>query len=117
MEKLTGYRMKIVETGGDKLLDLLQVSNPWRGGDCGREGCWPCETKAWTEKDGKQDCTRRSIVYETWCQTCLDREIEKVEEADDKKKKELIARIPRFKYLGESAVSYTHLTLPTILLV
>ena len=107
LESLTGYRMKIVERGGDKLLDLLQVANPWRGEDCGREGCWPCETKVWTEKDKKQDCTRRSVLYETWCETCAKVEEKKVdeEEADEQKRKEMKGKISKFKYIGESSRS------------
>ena len=105
LEKLTGYRMKVVEKGGDRILDLLQTSDPWRGEDCGRAGCWPCRTKMWTEKDKKQDCSRRSVIYETWCQTCLTREEEKIEEENEMEKKRLLEKIPRFKYLGESARS------------
>ena len=36
MEKQTGYRLKIVEKGGTKLVDILHKANPWAGEDCGR---------------------------------------------------------------------------------
>ena len=29
MESMTGYRLKIVERGGSKLVDMLHKSNPW----------------------------------------------------------------------------------------
>ena len=83
MEKLTGYRLKIVEQTGDKLLDLLQFSNPWRGKDCGRTDCWLCQTKAMTEKNLKQDCTRRSLMYETWCETCYREGVKNIMEQED----------------------------------
>jgi hypothetical protein len=39
MEGMPGYRLKIVEKGGTKLVDLLHKANPWAGQDCGRVGC------------------------------------------------------------------------------
>ena len=90
MEKMSGYKLKIVEEGGEKIKDILHGSNPWKGEDCGREGCWLCRTKQMTDKNKKQDCTKRSCVYETWCETCLRKEIEEIdeEEIDDKEKEE-----------------------------
>ena len=70
LEKTTGYRMKIVEEGGEKIMDILHTSNPWKGEDCGRDKCLLCMSKEMTGKGKKQDCTKRSLVYETWCQTC-----------------------------------------------
>ena len=80
LNKLTGYRMKIVEEAGDKLIDMLRSTNPWKGEHCGRDDCWLCWTKNMTDKDKSQDCTRRSIVYETWCETCLRADIQEMEE-------------------------------------
>ena len=31
MEKMTGYKLKIVEKGGTKLVDILHKANPWAG--------------------------------------------------------------------------------------
>ena len=42
---MTGYRIKIVERGGKKLVDILHKANPWAGQDCQREGCLLCKTK------------------------------------------------------------------------
>ena len=80
LEKIMGYRLKIVERSGDKLLNLLTSSNPWRGKICDRPNCMLCETKTRTGKNLKQDCSKRNLVYETKCQTCEGREIEKKEE-------------------------------------
>ena len=105
--KLTGYKLKVVEQVGDKILDKLHTANPWRGRPCGREDCWPCNIKAWTETDGKKDCTKRSLIYETWCQTCFEKDKEAVEEEfeDEKERKLMIDRIKKHKYIGETARS------------
>ena len=52
MMKLTGYKLKVVEQVGDKILDKLNTASPWKGRPYGREDCWPCNTKAWTETEG-----------------------------------------------------------------
>jgi hypothetical protein len=36
MKQMTGYRMKIVEKVGVKLVDILHKSNPWAGEECRR---------------------------------------------------------------------------------
>ena len=107
MEKLTGYRLKVVEQPGEKLLDLLQTSNPWRGQDCGRQGCWLCKTKVMTNQNLKQDCFKRSLLYETWCETCYREEKEKIIEQmeEGKEREERIRKIRKYKYLGETARS------------
>ena len=45
LETLTGYRLKVVERSGTKLVDILTKSDPWQGADCGRKGCILCLTK------------------------------------------------------------------------
>ena len=108
LESLTGYRIKIVERAGQKLKDLLHSSNPWRGEDCGRKACLLCSTKQKLKKHLKQDCRKRSLVYEVWCQDCKERgekEIEKeegdnIEGIEEKKRKMKI-----FKYIGEKSRS------------
>ena len=70
LEKTTGYKMKIVERAGDSLEGLLHRSNPWSGADCARENCLLCETKQSNPKLESQNCRKRNVVYETWCDTC-----------------------------------------------
>ena len=41
----SGYMVKVVERAGQKLADVLVKSDPFGGGDCGREKCYPCLTK------------------------------------------------------------------------
>ena len=50
LEGMTGFRIKIVEKVGTKLVDILHKADPWVGGDCGRKMCMICETK---KKEGK----------------------------------------------------------------
>ena len=45
MEQMTGYKLKIVERGGTKLVDILHKANPWAGEDCERKNCLLCRTK------------------------------------------------------------------------
>ena len=107
MNKLTSYRMKVVEEAGDKLVDMLRSTNPWKGEHCGRADCWLCWTKELTGRDKTQDCTKRSVVYETWCDTCLKNDIKKIEDEteDDDVRKARIEEVPRYKYVGETARS------------
>ena len=105
---LVGHRLKIVERAGDKLQDLLTSSNPWKGKLCERQDCMLCETKVRTNKNLKQECNKRNLVYETKCQTCEDREVKKIEEDEEKEegmKKKLKDKIKVHKYIGETARS------------
>ena len=67
-----------------------------------------CETKSRTGKNLKQDCCKRNLVYETRCQTCEDREIERIEKDEkksDEEKKRMKDQIKIYKYVGETARS------------
>ena len=98
LEKVTGYRVKYVEKAGQNIGSLLVRSNPWSGIDCGRRGCLLCETKAKTGKNLSQSCSKRNLTYQTWCNSCKERDEEgKTEE--DKQKTSL------FTYVGETAKS------------
>ena len=111
--ELTGYKIKVVERAGTKLVDLLTSSNPWGGTDCRREFCLLCETKEKTGRNKGQDCRKRFCVYEIWCKQCEDEdemriddqysEEEKVEKKEEiRKKKE---EMKRYKYIGETSRS------------
>ena len=60
-----------------------------------------------TGKGKKQDCTKRSLVYETWCQTCYLEEEKKIddEEIDEDEKEQKKRKIRMHKYVGETARS------------
>ena len=80
MEQLTGYRLKIVERGGTKLVDILHKANPWAGEDCKRMGCLLCTTKKMEGKKNGQDCKKRNCVYKTNCITCRERQDRDIEQ-------------------------------------
>ena len=107
LAKITQTKVKIVERTGTQLQHLLTRSNPWKGIDCTRKNCLLCFTKNKTEKNMRQDCHQRNIVYETRCMTCQEQETERIQEQEisDNDKKEEITRIKLFKYIGETSRS------------
>ena len=80
MQGMTGYKLKIVEKGGTKLVDMLHKANPWAGQDCGRGKCLLCISKQREDKKNSQDCMKRNCVFETYCWTCCQRQDRKIEE-------------------------------------
>ena len=106
MESMAGYRMKIVERGGCKLVDMLHKANPWAGEDCGRERCLLCSTKKEEGKENSQDCKRRNCAYETTCITCTRRQDQEIEQKYGEEGKKRIdeekRRAKRYIYIGET---------------
>ena len=66
LEGMTGFRLKIVEKVGVKLVDILHNTDPWAGEDCGRKMCLMYETKKKEGKTNSQDCHIRNCVYMTY---------------------------------------------------
>ena len=87
MEKLTGYRVKIVERGGCMIKRMVVKTNPWAEGSCGRQECLICR-----HEKGAGECSKRSVTYRTRCEVCHERR---------EKEKEGEAR--EMVYIGESA--------------
>ena len=69
----TGLNFKVVERVGEKLEDLLHKSNPWEKTDCKRADCFTCNSSAKSSEPNYSNCSKRSVVYQTWCQTCLEK--------------------------------------------
>ena len=108
MLETTGYKLKIVERGGSKLEDLLHRSDPSQGQDCERQGCLLCSTKLKTGKNTSQDCSKRNLVYKTYCITCRNRDTEKIEQEfgqDKKRLKEELGKMRLHLYVGETSRS------------
>ena len=107
LQRQTGVKIKIVERTGQKLVDVLHRADPWQGQDCGRPQCLLCETKTKTEKNMRQDCTKRCIIYETWCMSCEDKEVKRIEEETDDERENVrkMEGIKLYKYIGESSRS------------
>ena len=106
LKQMTGYRIKIVEKVGNKLVDLLHKSDPWAGDNCGRERCLLCETKVKENKVNTQDCHKRNCVYQTYCRTCTERQDRRIEEKykemGEKKIEEEKRKAKRFIYIEET---------------
>ena len=107
-KKISGWFFKVVERGGDSLVDLIHKSDPWAGEDCERDQCKPCWTKIRLGKFKSQDCTKRNCIYETWCISCWERDKAKVEEMckdDEKMEAMMMKRMKIYKYVGETSRS------------
>ena len=100
METLTGTRLKIVEKAGIQLKRILVKQNPWAGTDCLREDCLICQTREETGEGKGKACWKRNVIYETWCETCQERDGKEPLEAG---KDQTAVRL--HKYIGESSRS------------
>ena len=58
------------------MLQLLHTNDPFAGAPCGRDTCIPCNNG---DKEKRENCNKRGIVYETFCLVC--REEAKVKKA------------------------------------
>jgi hypothetical protein len=63
LREVTGFKIKVTETGGSKLQHLLPNTNPWAGGMCQRKECVTCGQ----EGEKKVDCFKRNLIYESSC--------------------------------------------------
>ena len=64
LSDITGYKVKIQEVNGTQIRRLLCRKNPFQGINCQRPSCMVCK------EGGKGDCRRRSVTYQTTCDTC-----------------------------------------------
>ena len=94
---MTGFRVRVVESGGTQIKQLLPCVNPWAGAICGREDCYTCKQGDKTV----QDCFRRNILYESTCMTCEDR----LAVGGEDKAKKKGGLNGQFVYVGESSRS------------
>ena len=127
LEDLSSLRVRIVERTGEKLVDCIHKSNPWKATDCKRENCRFCEDEKMVGK-----CKDKGVVYEIECITCKKennkvkdkekekRENERIEEEemntgekrkwrrdddDEGSKEEKPETKPAVKYIGETSRS------------
>ena len=103
----TGLNIEVVERAGTKLQDLLQRSDPWANSDCHRKDCFTCGSSHKSEKCEFKNCHTRSIVYETWCQTCLGKKINVESKENGKRSREpkTVWSGPYYRYIGETSRS------------
>ena len=97
-------RFKVVEMGGTSVKSLLQRSNPWSGGQCGKDDCFPCKR----EKGG--DCRRSCVTYKITCLECLSRGI--IAEYKGETSRNMYARgkehLQQFKNKAEASFMWAH---------
>ena len=107
----TGISIKVVERAGAKLEEILHKSNPWEDSDCKRDICKPCLSESMNSEPRFKNCTRRSIVYKTWCNLCLkkkknDETVEDEIETQRNKKRKRDSELENiFTYIGETSRS------------
>ena len=99
LKPYTNISLKVVERAGKKIVDQIHRSNPWENSKCERDDCVTCQSSQNEKKEKFRSCKRRSIMYETWCQTCVSRlrkkiglEKEKGNEKEIGKEKEEIGK-------------------------
>ena len=110
----TNISIKVVERAGERVQDILHKSDPWENRDCGRNDCPTCTASSENEKIPFKSCTKRSVVYETWCETCRMEKmnLEKVQECQGNREKgENVKRkfkgekVEKYIYIGETSRS------------
>ena len=111
----TRLNIKIVERAGNKIQDILSKSDPWDSIDCNREGCFSCDSATKYENCKFRNCHQRSILYETWCETCRKKNSKKNEKSDEKlergennmkrKRENKVDDDQKYRYIGESSRS------------
>ena len=67
LSAISGYRVRYTERSGVTMKQLLHRNNPWAGAPCFRAAsCLSCASS----KDKKDNCSKRSVVYEVHCSKC-----------------------------------------------
>ena len=94
LQRILGFRVKVVERTGTSLRSSMPNTNPWAGGHCTRVECVTCNQNA----EEKPACTKPNLVYENICVKCNPDAVKKGELKDINKD------VPSM-YLGETARS------------
>ena len=81
LEPILGYKVRVVERTGRKILGSLPQAGSWSGMQCGRGECITCNQGG----EEMPDCTRASVVYESVCVQCNPTAASKGELKDVKK--------------------------------
>ena len=81
-EDISDTKVKFEELAGMQLARLICKTDPWSGKDCDRSACTMCETRIETGEGKEQDCSKRNILYETWCRRCKEEDENKATESE-----------------------------------
>ena len=67
LSAISGERVRYVERTGVTMKQMLHRNNPWAGAPCYKaDSCLSCAS----DKDIKDNCSKRSILYEVHCRVC-----------------------------------------------
>ena len=98
----------MIERAGETIQDILYKSDPWKIRDCGRQECPTCLTSSENNKLPFKNCTKRSIIYQTWCETCrrlkTNEKVEKVTDIDSMNSN-VKQNCEKLFYIGETSRS------------
>ena len=110
----TAIGLKVVERAGEQLQEILCKSNPWENESCKRENCFTCDSSTGSDENKFKNCRQRSVVYQTWCNTCYvgttgkgdssNKESDTNNSGKRERTKEK-SKGPLFQYIGESSRS------------
>ena len=109
LNKYNEERIKIVESGGVKIEELLTKKNPFKKGKCGETKCPLCMNK---NPDGQIEilCNTNNIGYRWTCQNCKNENKKRVYEGESSRSARLRGKehLQGFKNKNEANMLYKH---------
>jgi hypothetical protein len=109
VNKYNEERIKIVESGGVKIEELITKKNPFKKGKCGEKQCPLCKNK---NDDAKIEvlCNTNNIGYRWTCQDCNDKNKKRVYEGESSRSARLRGKehLQGYKNKNESNMLYKH---------
>ena len=109
LNKFNGERIKIVETGGLKIEELLTQKNPFKKDKCDETQCPLCQDENGSKKT-KIICNTNNVGYRWTCEMCKSKEINRVYEGETSRSARLRGKehLAGFKNKKESNMLYKH---------
>jgi hypothetical protein len=107
LNKYSQERIKIVETGGLKMENILTNKNPFKNENCNEKLCPLCKNNS---KEQVIPCNTNNVGYRWSCKTCKDRKITKVYEGESSRSARIRGRehLRDLKNKKEKSVLYKH---------
>ena len=109
LNKFNTERIKIVETGGPEIGELLTQKNPFKKEKCGEAKCPLCTNK---NRGGKIQviCNTNNVGYRWTCENCKSKDINRVYEGETSRSARLRGKehLQGLKNKNESNMLYKH---------
>ena len=109
LNKYNEERIKIIESGGVKIEELITKKNPFKKGKCGEIKCPLCKNK---KNDEKIEilCNTNNIGYRWTCQNCQTKDKKRVYEGESSRSARLRGKehLQGYKNKSESNMLYKH---------